>query len=183
MGIFWPFKRSRREVNRSNQEQGKAGEEQVKREYEMRGHDVERTGKGHDFKVSKRNWLTGKKEIKYVEVKTGNSPLSPLQKKKKRQMGSKYVEERVQPNPLSYSINAFSSNSSKKTRLDANSILGTTKRKTKKKSTPSTSSSWGWGSTPKSKTKKKSKPSTSSSWGWGSTKSKGRKKADSTWGL
>ena len=95
------FRRSKRQVIRDNAAQGKQGEEQVKTKYEMNGFKMERTGKGHDFKATRRNWLTGKRETKYVEVKTGGAGLSPLQKKKKRCMGEKYVEERVQTNPFS----------------------------------------------------------------------------------
>ena len=95
------FKRSKRQVIRDNAAQGKRGEEQVKTKYEMNGYKMKRTGKGHDYKATRRNWLTGKKETKYVEVKTGGAELSPLQKKKKRSMGKKYVEERVQTNPFS----------------------------------------------------------------------------------
>ena len=100
MTFFDIFKRSRKEVIKDNQQQGKAGEEQVKAKYELNGYKVTRTGRGHDYRATKKNWLNGKRETKYVEVKTGNSKLSPLQKKKKRQLGSKYVEERVNPNPL-----------------------------------------------------------------------------------
>jgi hypothetical protein len=100
--FFDAFKKSRSEVNRENQHQGKAGEEQIKQRYEFNGYEVERTGKGHDLKAKRLDWLTGKKETKYIEVKTGNSPLSRLQKKKKRQMGSKYVVERLEPTPLGF---------------------------------------------------------------------------------
>ena len=52
----------------------------------MRGREVRRTGKGHDFKVTTRDWFTGrviKKE--YVEVKSSpTAPLSKLQKKMKK---------------------------------------------------------------------------------------------------
>ncbi len=95
LGFIDIFKKSRRQINRENQEQGRRGERQIREKYEFSGHEVERTGRGHDFKVSKTNWLTGKKEIKYVEVKTGNSRQSPLQKKKMRRLGERYVVERV----------------------------------------------------------------------------------------
>ena len=95
------FRKSKRQVIRDNAARGKRGEEQVKAKYEMNGYKVERTGRGHDYKATKKNWLTGKKETKYVEVKTGNAELSPLQKKKKRSMGKKYVEERVPTDPFS----------------------------------------------------------------------------------
>ena len=84
---MWGFKRSKKEVIRDNKAKGKRAEEQVKTEYEMNGWNMERTDRGHDYKATKRNWLTGKKETKYVEVKSGNAKLSPLQKKKKKQMG------------------------------------------------------------------------------------------------
>ena len=95
MGIFDAFfKKSRREVNKENQEQGREGEIKKMTEYELAGYEVERTGHGHDFKAIKRDPFTGKVvEIKYVEVKTGGSPLSPLQRKKKRQYGKRYVVE------------------------------------------------------------------------------------------
>lgn len=102
LGIFDIFKKSRREINEGNQHQGKSGEEQIRQRYEFDGYKVERTGRGHDLKAKRQNWLTGKKETKYIEVKTGNSPLSKLQKKKKRQMGSKYVVERLEPTPFGF---------------------------------------------------------------------------------
>ena len=89
------FKKNRRQINKDNQEQGKIGEERIKAKYERDGYEVTRTGKGHDYKATRRNLLTGKKESRYIEVKTGNSQLSPLQKKKRRQFGNRYVEERV----------------------------------------------------------------------------------------
>jgi len=99
-GILGILRRSRREVNHSNQEQGRSGEAQAKAKWEMNGWKMTRTGKGHDYRATRKNWRTGKTETKYVEVKTGNSQLSPLQKKKKKQLGSKYVEERIDSNPL-----------------------------------------------------------------------------------
>lgn len=102
LGIFDIFKKSRKETNRDNQHQGKSGEEQIRQKYEFNGYHVERTGKGHDLRAKKQDWLTGKKETKYIEVKTGNSQLSKLQKKKKRQMGSKYVVERLEPTPFGF---------------------------------------------------------------------------------
>src|SRR5574337_208122 len=97
MGFFDVFKKSRREINRENQSQGKDGEEQVRRKYEFNGYKVTRTGKGHDFKAEKQDWLTGKKDTKYIEVKNtrGDPRLSNLQKKKKKQFGRKYVVENL----------------------------------------------------------------------------------------
>ena len=102
MGFRDLFKRNRKEVIRENQSRGKGGEEHIKSKYEFNGYKVTRTGKGHDFRAEKRDWWTGKKESKVIEVKTGNSPLSDLQKKKKRQYGSKYVVERLDHTPFGY---------------------------------------------------------------------------------
>ena len=203
MGIFDIFKRSRREINRSNQEQGKAGEEQVKAKYEFNGYKVTRTGKGHDYRATKKNWWTGKRETKYVEVKTGNSKLSPLQRKKKKQLGSKYVEERVNSNPfMGYGGNISPSTNQhtkrkKKTRSSNKSILGTifgSSTPKKQKSKKSSDILWGsgsnvdiWGNS-KSKSRKK-KSSSDSIWGsgsnvdiWGNSSDRKRKrKSDSIW--
>ena len=88
------FGRSKKNVIRDNAAKGEAGERRVKSRYEMSGYKMKRMGRGHDFKATRNNWLTGKKETKYVEVKTGGAKLSPLQKRKKRSFGKKYVVER-----------------------------------------------------------------------------------------
>ncbi|AFS82995.1 hypothetical protein [Candidatus Nitrosopumilus sediminis] len=177
MGFFDTFKKSRKQVNRENQEQGKIGERRIKEEYEFSGYKVKRTGKGHDLKAEKKDWLTGKKETKYIEVKTGNSKLSKLQKKKRGYLGKKYVVERLEPTLLGLvSNNRESDKSKKRKKKDRSSSLGfgnvsfwsddfEAKKKTKKKSI-----------TKKKSTKKKS----DSIWGsnssmdsiFGSTKTK-----------
>ena len=68
-GILGILRRSRREINQANQEQGRSGEAQVKARYEMNGWAVTRTGKGHDYRVTRKNWTTGKTETKYVGLK------------------------------------------------------------------------------------------------------------------
>lgn len=112
VSIFDVFgKKSKKQVVRENQYQGKQGEEQARREYEFSGHEVEKIHRGGDLKVTKRDWLTGKKgKPKIVEVKTGNSKLSKLQKKKQRQYGDRYVVKRYDTTPLGL---IPSSNSSK----------------------------------------------------------------------
>ena len=95
MRVF--FRRSKRGVIRDNAAQGRSGERRVRDRYEMSGYKMKRTGRGHDFKATRSNWLTGKKETKYVEVKTGGAKLSPLQKRKKRSLGKKYVVEKGDP--------------------------------------------------------------------------------------
>jgi len=75
---------------------GKAGEDIVAMDYSMRGYEVERTGKGSDFRVRRRDLFTGRvTESKLVEVKTGKSGLSKLQKKTKKKKRLKV--ERVEP--------------------------------------------------------------------------------------
>ena len=146
MGFFDVFKKNRKQVNRENQEQGKIGERRIKEEYEFSGYKVKRTGKGHDLKAEKKDWFTGKKEIKYIEVKTGNSKLSKLQKKKQGQLGKKYVVERLEPTTLGLVSNNRESD----------------KPKTRKKKNSSNSlgfenvSFWSSDSNPKKKSKKKS---------------------------
>jgi hypothetical protein len=89
-----PSKKQRqREVLDANRRKGRAGESDVRAKYEMNGYEVERTGKGHDFRVRKRDLWTGRvKESKVVEVKTGKAKLSPLQKKTKKKKSNYKVE-------------------------------------------------------------------------------------------
>ncbi len=171
--MFNFFKRNRREINAENQCRGKQGEESVKSNYESRGYKVKRTGKGHDYKVSKRDLFTGKKESKYVEVKTGNSKLSKLQKKKKARLGSRYVVERPDNTGFRFclpKISLFGVSSSKES------------KKKNKKSDPfgmSSTSLFGVSSSKKSKKKKQSDPfgmSSSSSLFGGTTKKSKRKR-------
>lgn len=101
MGFFDVFKKSRKEVNHENRYYGKEAEEQARREYELNGYEVEKIHRGGDLKVRKRDWLTGKKgKPTIVEVKSGNSKLSDLQKKRKRQYGDRFVEKRYERTPL-----------------------------------------------------------------------------------
>ena len=135
MGLFdGIFRRSKRQVIKENAANGKNAERRVKAEYEMEGYEVERTGKGHDFKVTKKNWLTGKKETKYVEVKTGNAELSPLQKKKKRSLGSKYKVERRDSTSLGSMIGNLLGGTKSTKRKSSGGLLGGGTKSTKRKS-------------------------------------------------
>ena len=58
------------------------------------GYSVTRTGKGHDFKATKRA-PSGFKITQFVEVKSGGAKLSPTQQKAKKRLGSKYKVMRV----------------------------------------------------------------------------------------
>jgi|SRR6185437_13007745 len=82
---------------RANARKGKVAEDMIRSKYEMSGYNVTRTGRGHDFRVSRLDPWTGEKEIRYVEAKSGNAKLSPLQRKKQRQYGGKYVVDRTDP--------------------------------------------------------------------------------------
>jgi transketolase len=202
-GIIGVLRRSRREINQSNQEQGRSGEAQVKARYEMNGWKVTRTGKGHDYRVTRKNWTTGKTETKYVEVKTGNSQLSPLQRKKKKQFGSKYVEERVGSNPLMgygrticcYTPNYSPQKEKKKSKSSNTSIFdvlfGTSKSskksRTKSKKSKSRSNLDILFGTSKSSRKSKSRGRSNVDKIWGSSsgsrsRSRGRSNVDKIWG-
>ena len=183
MGFFDVFKKSRKQVNRENQEQGKAGERKIREKYEFSGGKVTRTGKGHDFKVETKDWF-GNKTTKHIEVKTGNSKLSKLQKKKQSRLGDKYVVERLEPTPFGLSTNNRESDLSPKQRKkNSSSIFGSS----------SMDSIFGTSSTKKKSTSKKkrvSKTNSDSLFGgsssmdsiFGSNSSKKRKKkSDSIW--
>ena len=84
----------RRSAIRRNAAQGRRAERMIRRKYENRGYDVRRTGYGHDFKAT-RYGMFGGKETKFIEVKSGNSELSPTQRRAKGGLGRRYVVERV----------------------------------------------------------------------------------------
>lgn len=89
-------KQRKRELLKDNIAQGKIGEDLAELKYTLSGYEVERTGKGHDFRVRKRDIFGRVVESKVIEVKTGKSKLSKLQKKTKRRK-SNYKVERVDP--------------------------------------------------------------------------------------
>ena len=60
------------------------GEYEGKINYMVRGYTMKRAPKGQDFIAERTNILTGEKEKRFVEVKTGNAKLSKLQMKNKR---------------------------------------------------------------------------------------------------
>jgi hypothetical protein len=85
-------KQRQRDQLADNKRKGRAGEDTVAMNYTLRGYEVERTGKGSDFRVRKRDLWTGRVvESKLVEVKTGKGKASKLQRKKKAKV------ERVDP--------------------------------------------------------------------------------------
>ena len=95
--MFYPYLYSERErrkaLIRDNQRKGRIAEEIVRMRYMMMGYEVERTGRGHDFYVKKRDILTGKViDRKFIEVKSGEAKLSKLQQKIKRKKNNYKVE-------------------------------------------------------------------------------------------
>jgi hypothetical protein len=60
------------------------------------GHEVRRIHKGGDFVVQRTDGIFGRKigKPETHEIKTGGSPLSAAQRKKKRQLKRKYVVDR-----------------------------------------------------------------------------------------
>jgi len=95
-----PFKRTKkqkkREVLSRSKEKGKMGETAIALQYGLGGYEVERTPRGKDFTVRKRDLLTGRvTQTKYIEVKTGRAKLSKLQEKTKKKKKGSYKVERV----------------------------------------------------------------------------------------
>ena len=84
-------KRSRLENNKFS---GKLTEEKYRVGRALEAYEVVRTGRGSDFKERKVNFLTGRKgPSTLVEVKYGNSKLSPLQRET-QQNSKKYKVHR-----------------------------------------------------------------------------------------
>jgi hypothetical protein len=103
MGFFddWfrpPTRKQRQRATiRENQRRGRAAEEQAMMRDRMRGWEVERTGRGHDYRRRLRDpWTNKVTRSEVVEVKSGNAKLSPLQKKTKRK-SSNYRVVREDP--------------------------------------------------------------------------------------
>jgi hypothetical protein len=62
----------------------------VRTQYALSGHEVEKVHRGVDLPVRKRDPFTGRViSTRLVEVKSGNSPLSPLQEKLKKKKRTK----------------------------------------------------------------------------------------------
>ena len=90
-----PKKQIKREVIAENRRKGKAAEDTYVMRARMAGYEVERTGRGHDFRVRKRDIITGKVTYSGVrEIKSGNAKLSRLQRKtKKKQSNYKVIRQ------------------------------------------------------------------------------------------
>jgi hypothetical protein len=88
-------KRKREQLER-NINRGQLGEDKVELQYGVLGYEVERTGRGSDFRVRRKNYMTGVSESYLVEVKTGDAEVSDLQRKT-RKRSKNYTVERVDP--------------------------------------------------------------------------------------
>ncbi len=90
-------KQLKREVIEENRRKGIAAEENYRMRAQLSGYEVERTGRGHDFRVRKRDLLTGRVTYSGVrEIKSGKAKLSKLQQKTKRKK-SNYKVVREEP--------------------------------------------------------------------------------------
>jgi len=86
-------KRNTLAQNRMN---GRMAENSFVMSQRLQGNIVERTGRGHDYKVTRQDIWTGHTgRPTYVEVKSSSTaPLSDLQKRRQAQMGSRYKVHR-----------------------------------------------------------------------------------------
>ena len=85
----------RQRISRENQRKGKAAEEIIRQRYGLLGYEVRRTGRGHDFLVTKRDIMGKVINKKYIEVKYGDSPLSEVQFESMREHRGHYKVERL----------------------------------------------------------------------------------------
>jgi len=86
-----PLDEYRREIMANNRRKGRSAEYSAQMDHILNGEFVERTGRGSDYRVSRYDLLTGRRTHLYdEEVKSGRSPLSPLQRETQRRMGNKY---------------------------------------------------------------------------------------------
>lgn len=95
-------KPSRTERIRENQRKGRAGEKWAAIQHQVQGDEVIRTGRGHDFKVRKKDipFIGKTKRTIYLEVKTGPSAkLSPLQKIMKKKLKGRFRVHRQDDAP------------------------------------------------------------------------------------
>ena len=93
-----PTKKIKRDVLVENTRRGKAAENSYRSSAFLRGEEVERSPRGKDFIVRKRNWLTGKvTRTIHVEIKSSKSaPLTKL-RKKTRKKKTNYRVIRIDP--------------------------------------------------------------------------------------
>lgn len=84
-------KDSKRRRLEKNKRDGKAAEDAFREDARFFGKEIKRTGKGHDFKETIRDPLTGKVTgSKYHEIKHGGGELSQRQKQARARHGDRY---------------------------------------------------------------------------------------------
>jgi len=104
--MAWDFdifgrKKSKKAKQRENLERnirkGELAEDLAVTSHVVQGHEIERTGKGHDFRVRERDIFGRVTKTYPLEIKSSKkAPLSPLQKKTKKKK-SNYKVERYEP--------------------------------------------------------------------------------------
>ena len=98
MGLFdnkFFKKEKKRETLAWNRVRGKMAEDNFVAAETLKGNTVTRTGRGHDFKVTRRNVWGKARGTTYHEVKSSRrAPVSRLQKKMKRKLKGRYRVER-----------------------------------------------------------------------------------------
>nr|MBA4405535.1 hypothetical protein [Nanoarchaeum sp.] len=95
-----PKERKRNRIKQNVRKGSAAERDAVNSDALFGGWESKRTGKGHDFEQIRQDWITGKPQKRYKEVKSGNAKLSKLQKKtmaKMKKNGVDYVVDRRDP--------------------------------------------------------------------------------------
>lgn len=96
--MFWDKKTPseiKQDVIEENRKNGRQAEREVKLKYNLRGYSMERKHTGEDFVARKRKYvITGPVvRTKHIEVKSGNSDLTDLQKKMKKKKSNYKIEK------------------------------------------------------------------------------------------
>ncbi len=88
----WMKKIVKKQLLANNRLKGELAEMGVGINYSLSGHNVRRTGRGSDFEMQKLEDFTGKRigRKTLVEVKSGGSKLSDLQKETKKKHEGRY---------------------------------------------------------------------------------------------
>jgi len=92
-------KQIKKDVLEENRRKGRAAEASFVVNAQLSGYEVERTGRGHDYRIRKRD-LTGRVVYSGVrEIKSGNAKLSQLQEQTKKKKSNYKV---IRHDPMFY---------------------------------------------------------------------------------
>ena len=92
-GDFFTEKQRKRLTLIQNKDRGRVAEDMAVMYYASNGYEVERTGRGSDFRVRKRNPWTGQVTSTGLrEIKSGNAKVSALQTKTKKKSSNYKVD-------------------------------------------------------------------------------------------